>query len=81
MPVTVRFFAAAREAAGTSIAECESSSLQSLARELNARFGADLDRVLAISTWLVDGQQHRYGRDCDLPSGSVVDVLPPFAGG
>ncbi len=83
--VTVRYWAAAKGAAGTAE---EIVSADSLADALNvvrgkragdSRFAA----VLARSSFLVDGTQS--GRHAPetvtLPEGAVIEVLPAFAGG
>ncbi len=83
--VTVRYWAAAKQAAG--VAE-ETLSAETLAQALAAAaarhpaetgFGA----VLARSSFLVDGEQAgRHGLDAvALHDGAVIEVLPPFAGG
>ncbi|GAA4880882.1 MoaD/ThiS family protein [Serinicoccus chungangensis] len=76
----VRFFAAAAEAAGTESEHVEADDLGSLLADLRERHGAELTRVLALSTVLHDGQ---YVADPALPlrHDAVLDVLPPFAGG
>ncbi|GLZ77733.1 thiamine biosynthesis protein ThiS [Actinorhabdospora filicis] len=74
--VTVRFFAAARAAAGTTETSLDAASLTELREFLGEKYGPELTRVLSISSYLVDGT-----RDGDLRDGAVVDVLPPFAGG
>jgi len=76
--VTVRFFASARAAAGTPEATLAVADLDALRAGLTEKFGADLARVLSISSFLVDGVVARGG---PLAEGAVVDVLPPFAGG
>jgi hypothetical protein len=45
-----------------------------------ARHGERLSRVLGYCSFLVDGSAVR-DRDVSLAPGSVVEVLPPFAGG
>ena len=71
--VTVRLFAAAREAAGRDRLEVPAGSLQF--PDLGPRF----EQVVAISTLLCDGQRLAPGDE--VAEGAVVDVLPPFAGG
>ncbi len=77
--VTVRYFAAAAEAAGV-----ESEVLPMLATVgqlrtmLVERYGDPMARVLASGSFLVDGV---VCRDGDRALGARVDVLPPFAGG
>lgn len=86
MPVTVRFFASARSAAGVGEERHEAADVAALlAAVLAARgeAGTALGRVLAVSTLLVDGAPvgTRARAGVPLRGGEVVDVLPPFAGG
>ncbi|MGE2718061.1 MoaD/ThiS family protein [Mycolicibacterium litorale] len=80
--VTVRFFAAARAAAG---AECETltvpagTTVQALVDELASR-SRDLNRVLARCSYLCDGMAVR-DTGMALQNAQTLDVLPPFAGG
>jgi molybdopterin converting factor small subunit len=81
--VTVRYFAAARAAAGLEVEPVEvpvGSSVDILLKTLRARHGDDLARVLDRCSFLLDEVAVR-DRDTRLPDGAVVDVLPPFAGG
>ena len=79
-PVTVRSFAGARAAAGVESEAREAGSLDELVGQIVADHGEKLERVLTACSFLVDGTQTR-DRAARLPPGSVVDVLPPFAGG
>jgi molybdopterin synthase sulfur carrier subunit len=80
--VTVRYFAAARAAAG---AESEVVTLRSgasvadLVGSLAAR-GAPLAEVLERCSYLCDGVAVR-DETRALRSGDTIDALPPFAGG
>ncbi|MBB6039943.1 molybdopterin converting factor small subunit [Phytomonospora endophytica] len=76
--MTVRFFAAARAAAGTPETTLAAADLDTLRAGLAEKFGGELARVLSVSSFLVDGVVARGG---PLAEGTVVDVLPPFAGG
>jgi sulfur-carrier protein len=84
--VTLRYWAAAKEAAG--IAE-ETVSAGTLADALAAasdereRPKARLRAILARSSFLVDGTPvgTRAPEAVVLGDGAVVEVLPPFAGG
>lgn len=79
--ITVRYFAAAAEAAGAEEELWDSEPPQTLA-ELRAalaeRYGEPMARVLRGGSFLVDG---RVRRDDGAIGGGRVDVLPPFAGG
>ncbi|MFC7547103.1 MoaD/ThiS family protein [Plantactinospora sp. GCM10030261] len=81
MPITIRYFAGARAAAGVSEETVPSGrSLADLTTDLADRRGARLAAVLAAASFLVDGLAW-HDRRAPLPSGATVDVLPPFAGG
>jgi molybdopterin converting factor small subunit len=78
----VRYFAAARAAAGGTTQEAAPAGigLDELATRLGERHGEGLASVLKVASFLVDGvtwHDHR----TPLPAGVTVDVLPPFAGG
>lgn len=78
--VTVRYFAAAAEAAGTSSETVDAATLGDLVGAVRAgrdeRFAAVLERCAR----LVDGRRTDDPATA-LPDGATVDVLPPFAGG
>lgn len=77
---TVRYFAAAAEAAGTEQEEVIAADLGTLVADLVERHGTVLADVLRRSSLLHEG---RYVSDhsTTLGTDAVVDVLPPFAGG
>lgn len=80
---TVRYFAAAAEAAGRQtevIAPGRATTVRELRAAMVREHGPELGRVLGRCSVLVSGV--RAGRD-DVVVGpdDVVDVLPPFAGG
>lgn len=77
---TVRYFAAAAEAAGTDSEQVRADDLGSLLADLRERHGTELARVLDRSSVLHEGQ---YVDDPARPLAhdAVLDVLPPFAGG
>ncbi|OBH90303.1 MoaD/ThiS family protein [Mycobacterium sp. E2989] len=80
--VTVRYFAAARAAAG---AEAETmvvrpgTTVGGLVERLAVR-GSRLALVLSRCSYLCDGVAVR-DETAPLRSGNTIDVLPPFAGG
>ena len=78
--VTVRYFAGARAASGVDTETRSAGSLDELIGQIVASHGERLERVLTACSFLVDGTQTR-DRSHALSPGSVVDVLPPFAGG
>jgi molybdopterin converting factor small subunit len=83
--VTVRYWAAARAAAGTAEEQLRGSTLAEVlaaaraARPSSERFGA----VLAVCSFLVGDMPvgRRNPADVPIAPGDVVEVLPPFAGG
>ena len=81
--VTLNFWAGARAAAGTSSEVVDAGSVAEalevlLARHADARF----TRVVRASTLLVDGVAASAGSvTTPLEAATVVEVLPPFAGG
>jgi molybdopterin converting factor small subunit len=76
--VTVRYWAAARAAAGT---DGETLPGATVAQVVDAAVAAhpELARVARVASFLLDGRS--VGRDEPVPDGSTVEVLPPFAGG
>ena len=80
MPVTVRYFAGARAASGVDAEAREAATLDELIGQIVDAHGEKLERVLTACSFLVDGTTTR-NRALVLSPGSVVDVLPPFAGG
>ncbi|TCO33227.1 molybdopterin converting factor small subunit [Kribbella steppae] len=76
--VTIRYFAAARTAAGESSATADAASIRDLIGTVSAD-RPELARVLGICTFLLDGQ--RADPATRLHAGAQVDALPPFAGG
>ena len=77
--ISVRLFAAAREAAGTDHAQFDCASVAELREQMADRFGARMTQVLSTCSMLSDGS--RLGPDDALADGSEVEILPPFAGG
>ena len=80
MTVTVRYFAGARAAAGVDTESRSAGTLDELLGQIVAEHGDRLARVLTACSFLVDGTTTR-DRAVSLAPGTVVDVLPPFAGG
>ena len=80
---TVRYWAGARAAAGTASDELEVATLaEALAAAVEAH-GERLEKVLQVCAFVVDGDPvgARPHDGVVLAPGSLVDVLPPFAGG
>jgi molybdopterin converting factor small subunit len=80
--VNVRYFAAARAAAGMdeeTLAVAPGTSVKDLVERLGVR-SANLAAVLDRCSFLCDGVAVR-NRAEPLRTNQTVDVLPPFAGG
>ncbi len=83
--VTLRYWAAAKEAAGTAEETVKAETLADALAAAGARVSQD-DRfraVLARSSFLVDGAPVgvRAPGAVILNDAAVIEVLPPFAGG
>jgi sulfur-carrier protein len=76
----VRYFAAARAAAGRPEEPVPASTLDELVGVVGAHHGEPLARLLKCCSYLVDGVV-RHDFAAPLDEASTVDVLPPFAGG
>lgn len=79
--MTVRYFAAAAEAAGRDEELWNlgpGTDLDTLRAALGERYGDAMRKVMRSGSFLVDGTVQRDG---SAVLGSRVDVLPPFAGG
>jgi molybdopterin synthase sulfur carrier subunit len=81
--ITVRYFAAARAAAGIEADKVQVSSAATVADLLDAvraEHGPELTRVLARCSYLLDEVAVRDQRT-PVAGATSLDVLPPFAGG
>lgn len=81
--VTIRYWAAAKAAAGIAEEPCAAGTLAEALAGVRQRHPGELTRVLDRSSFLVDGapvgtRDHETVR---LAEGGTVEVLPPFAGG
>ena len=83
--VTIRYWAAAKDAAGVAEDVVEAQTLAEALAVILTRRGSDgrLGPVLARSSFLVDGNPagRREPADLVLYDSAVVEVLPAFAGG
>lgn len=82
---TIRYWAAAKAAAGTAEEPYQASTLAEVLDAARARHTArpDFERVLLRCSFLVNGSAvGSQGHDTvSLRDGDTVEVLPPFAGG
>jgi molybdopterin converting factor small subunit len=76
--VTVRYWAAARAAAGT---DSDVQPGATVGEVVDAAVAAHpgLERVARVATFLLEGR--KAGREVPVAAGATVEVLPPFAGG
>lgn len=83
--VTVRYWAAAKDAAGVAEETVHADTLAEAIAAALARHGQAprLRAVLARSSFLVDGSAvgGRRAEQVVLSEAAVIEVLPPFAGG
>jgi sulfur-carrier protein len=79
--VTLRLFAAAREAAGSATVMIEADTLGELLALTRDRFGPDFASVLAGARVWIDGDEPASGDSTPLVDGAEVAVLPPVSGG
>jgi molybdopterin converting factor small subunit len=78
--VTVRYFAAAADAAGRDeeTIALDDPTVSALRTLLAERYGDPMERVMRSGSFLVDAV---VSRDPSRAIRATVDVLPPFAGG
>jgi len=79
MDIEIRYFAAARAAAGVSMQRVEPASLTQILATVSAD-NAQLAHVIEQCSFLVDSVAVN-DMDIDIHAGSFIDVLPRFAGG
>ena len=76
---TIRYWAAARAAAGIAEEPYDGSTLADVLAESARAHGPELARVFTAASFLVDGV--RTDPASPLTDGVTIEVLPPFAGG
>jgi len=77
--ITVRYFAAAAEAAGRDTEPLATGTAAQVRVAIGQRHGASMVALLPRCSLLADGVRVD-GAD-PVPAGATLDVLPPFAGG
>ncbi|WEH43746.1 MoaD/ThiS family protein [Streptomyces sp. NBC_01218] len=80
---TIRYWAAAKAAAGTAEEPYAATTLAQALDAARRRHPGELVRVLMRCSFLVDGDPvgKRNHETVRLAEGGTVEVLPPFAGG
>ena len=76
---TVRFFAQAREAAGTGTAQIEGATVGAVLDAAVVQFGSGLAAVIAMSKVWLNGEE--VPREHAVTDKDEVAVLPPVSGG
>jgi molybdopterin synthase sulfur carrier subunit len=82
--VTLRYWAAAKEAAGVAEQIVAADTLAGALAQAGDETARDrLVPVLRRSSFLIDGDPvgHRAPEAVQLTDGAVIEVLPPFSGG
>ncbi|MFD7429582.1 MoaD/ThiS family protein [Streptomyces sp. NPDC059814] len=80
---TIRYWAAAKAAAGTAEEPYTAATLKEALDEVRDQHPGELPRVLQRCSFLIDGDPvgTRSHETVRLAEGGTVEVLPPFAGG
>jgi sulfur-carrier protein len=81
LSVRVRFFAAARDAAGTRELTVDARSLGDLLDDLRSRHGSQFAAVLATARVWINDEDPAHGDATLLTPGDEVAILPPVSGG
>lgn len=80
--VSVKLFAALRDAAGTGEVSLPApTTMAQVCRELAERFGPRFAARLEVAAGMVDGIPTDQESTDEIPPGAEVALLPPFAGG
>jgi molybdopterin converting factor small subunit len=79
----IRYWAAARAAAGVAEEPYDAATLEEALAKAAADRGQEFERVIVRSSFLIDEAPvgTRAHASVDLPDGGTIEVLPPFAGG
>jgi sulfur-carrier protein len=80
---TIRYWAAAKAAAGTDSEPYDAETLGEALDAARAAHGPEFARVISVCSYVVDADPvgTRDHAEVKLPEGGVIEVLPPFAGG
>lgn len=78
---TLRLFAAAREAAGTSVITLTGKTANAVIAAATEQFGAEFARIVPYCTVMVDGETTADPSAVVVGDESEIALLPPFSGG
>lgn len=81
MAVTVRLFAALRDAAGTAQVEVEPDTVPAIVAGLCDRFGEPFATRVAVASGMLDGRRVALDEPHEASDGAELALLPPFSGG
>ena len=79
--VRLRFFAAARDAAGCTTTELDAATVEDALSQARAAYGDDFSAVLERARVWVNGDEPVDGERSPLRDGDEVAVIPPVSGG
>ena len=79
--ISLRLFAAAREAAGVGTVALDAETVGDALAQARARFGEHFGAVLDGARVWLDGDEPAAGDATPLADGSELAVLPPVSGG
>lgn len=81
-PITLRYFASARAAAGTETEVRTASTPADALAKAGEDYGAEFTRIIGFSSFLLNGTPlAKEETRTELTDAAILDVLPPFAGG
>lgn len=81
MAVTVRLFAALRDAAGTAQIEVAPGTVPTIVEGLSGRFGEPFASRVVVASGMLDGHRVALDEPVDVADGAELALLPPFSGG
>lgn len=81
MAVTVRLFAALRDAAGTAQVEVAPDTVPAIVADLCDRFGEPFATRVTVASGMLDGRRVALDEPHWVSDGSELALLPPFSGG
>lgn len=77
----VRYWAGARALARTAVQVIDGDTLAAVLSEVRRIHGVEMARLLDRSVVIIDGVQAAAGADQVVHPDTVIEILPPYAGG